>query len=776
MYAGKVALFVLISSLESGVLATCSCSGGLPKPRVVLLGGTGVGKSSLGSRLLGISNHTGKEADCSQSEEKPHSFGVGHRSVSHTNKTTWLVGHYLGNPANPCITIIDTPGTGDTEGRDCDHAVAISKGLQEIGGIETFLLLYKGTNVRFDEAMQEELQRYQSLFGQQFFDNVVTGFTFWGHSQREISKRLKNNHLNETVKHSTWNNQYKEKLDIKQEIPSVFIDPVLDMESAEEEELDANTKYTDKLWELATRMTPYECSAHCSPPRGFFTGQPWLLKPAVERRRQGVAATFTWHVWLDGCGNSSVDGNFKLHFNGEEMVDPSAASIKIEESFLERGKLKQVKVRLEPLSFTHEGQYRLVNDQGSSDEASLLVVVDGAMGPWADYGACTKTCTPANMTSGSQERTRQCISPRNGGLPCTGALVESRPCGSQACPEWTAWSSWSACSVSCGGGLKGAERRCLPVGSTCLGTARREAACGEEHCPVDCRWSPWQPWTPCSSTCGPWSASRSRVRSVGQEAAHGGEQCQEREGVQEERCDWLNECPVAGGWASWGSWSSLGSCSRTCGGGRRTYQRTRSCTDPRPKHNGRYCSGTAVDETRRSCNSGSCPTLPNPATGWREYAPSLLCNTPGSNEHKAEVIRDRLKEAYNDANWYVFVSDNDEGVAFSKKTGNKIWHDDTCGKNMYVWTREDSLFTKTSCSDYEKRQMTNLMRAAAADGGDTAAVRDRLTRRIDNFGYDFHFVRVASDTGQWSQIGYLYTSCVTSLKSNGFMIYVYMNP
>ena len=99
--------------------------------------------------MLGISNHTGKEADCSQSEEKPHSFGVGHRSVSHTNKTTWLVGHYLGNPANPCITIIDTPGTGDTEGRDCDHAVAISKGLQEIGGIETFLLLYKGTNVRW---------------------------------------------------------------------------------------------------------------------------------------------------------------------------------------------------------------------------------------------------------------------------------------------------------------------------------------------------------------------------------------------------------------------------------------------------------------------------------------------------------------------------------------------------------------------------------------------------------------------------------------------------
>ena len=139
-----------------------------------------------------------------------------------------------------------------------------------------------------------------------------------------------------------WNQQYEEKVDLKQEIPSLFIDPVLDMKFAEKDELDANTKYTDKLWELASRMTPYECSTHCSPPSGFFTGHPWLLKPAMERRRQGANATFAWHVWLDGCGNSSVDGNFKLHFNGEEMTDPSAASITIEESSLEKGKIKQV--------------------------------------------------------------------------------------------------------------------------------------------------------------------------------------------------------------------------------------------------------------------------------------------------------------------------------------------------------------------------------------------------------------------------------------------------
>ena len=139
-----------------------------------------------------------------------------------------------------------------------------------------------------------------------------------------------------------WNKEYKEKLDIKEEIPSVFIDPVLDIELAEEEELRMNAEYTEKLWLLASTMEPYQCSTHCTPPGGFFAGEPWLLEPSVERRRPGATATFTWQVWLKGCGNSSVDGSFLLHFNGREMVDPSAASILVEEATLEGGEIKQV--------------------------------------------------------------------------------------------------------------------------------------------------------------------------------------------------------------------------------------------------------------------------------------------------------------------------------------------------------------------------------------------------------------------------------------------------
>ena len=105
------------------------------------------------------------------------------------------MGHYLGDPSKPCITVVDTPGTGDTEGRDCDHAVAIANGIKKVGSIEAFLLLFKGTNLRyqeckeiyilqvydlrFDVAMQEQFQRYESLFGKALYENAVTEFTFW---------------------------------------------------------------------------------------------------------------------------------------------------------------------------------------------------------------------------------------------------------------------------------------------------------------------------------------------------------------------------------------------------------------------------------------------------------------------------------------------------------------------------------------------------------------------------------------------------------------------
>ena len=61
--------------------------------------------------------------------------------------------------------------------------------------------------------------------------------------------------------------------------------------------------------------------------------------------------------------------------------------------------------------------------------------------------------------------------------------------------------------------------------------------------------------------------------------------------------------PVAvnGNWAVWGRWSV---CSKTCGGG--SMKRTRTCSNPAPKHGGRKCQGSSQQYV--SCNDQSCPT------------------------------------------------------------------------------------------------------------------------------------------------------------------------
>ena len=82
---------------------------------------------------------------------------------------------------------------------------------------------------------------------------------------------------------------------------------------------------------------------------------------------------------------------------------------------------------------------------------------------------------------------------------------------------WSQWSSFSACSVTCGSGFVRRERNC-PIKGKCFGPERQTVICQKLPCNNRSEvvmWSQWTQFTPCSSTCGLGKSVRTRKCNYG---------------------------------------------------------------------------------------------------------------------------------------------------------------------------------------------------------------------------------------------------------------------
>merc|ERR1712013_584729 len=64
-------------------------------------------------------------------------------------------------------------GFNDSTGRDREHCNRLCAYLKGCGGINAFVLVRNGANVRFDMSFQEMLTQYQDMFGDQFFESLI---------------------------------------------------------------------------------------------------------------------------------------------------------------------------------------------------------------------------------------------------------------------------------------------------------------------------------------------------------------------------------------------------------------------------------------------------------------------------------------------------------------------------------------------------------------------------------------------------------------------------
>lgn len=167
--------------------------------------------------------------------------------------------------------------------------------------------------------------------------------------------------------------------------------------------------------------------------------------------------------------------------------------------------------------------------------------------------------------------------------------------------EWTDWSTWSRCDVTCGNGTETRGRTCTnpsPAngGRDCIGLGTETKSCQEDPCPVHGGWSTWSQWGSCSVTCDVGMQRRDRSCSNPYPSLSG-DHC--FGDSRDDRICLAGACSD-GGWSVWSSWSA---CSESCGGGIRS--QTRTCTNPKPSLLGKQCDGSSMKVTL--CNKHTCP-------------------------------------------------------------------------------------------------------------------------------------------------------------------------
>lgn len=138
---------------------------------IVIIGETGVGKSTLANAILGkdaFRPFTGLDAG--------------------TLKADYSYGYLFNHPNSPQVRIVDTQGYNDPKGRDKEHAEQMIKLIKKFPEVNLFLLVFNGNNIRWNAATWEILSLFDKMFPE-FWDNCLIVINFWCENDNDKMRR-----------------------------------------------------------------------------------------------------------------------------------------------------------------------------------------------------------------------------------------------------------------------------------------------------------------------------------------------------------------------------------------------------------------------------------------------------------------------------------------------------------------------------------------------------------------------------------------------------------